>query len=96
MGTIATSLKLPLELKERLHEVAERCGQSPHAYMVAALLEKVGQDELAQRFLAEARAADRALQRAGNGYPAADVHDYIERKLAGSVAKRPGAKRWRG
>ena len=95
MGTTATSLKLPADLKERLHEIAERAGQSPHAYMVAALQEKVAQDELAQRFLSDARAADHALRRDGKGYPAADVHDYIERRLVGATAKRPAAKRWR-
>ena len=41
MGTTATSLKLPAELKERLQEIAERSGQSPHAYMLAALQERV-------------------------------------------------------
>jgi predicted transcriptional regulator len=95
MGTTATSLKLPADLKERLQEIAERSGQSPHAYMLVALQERVQQDEQAQRFLAEARAADRAMRRSGTGYAAAEVHDYIERRLAGKGAKRPGAKRWR-
>ena len=96
MTTTATSLKLPPDIKKRLQEIAERSGQSTHAYMLAALRERVMQDELAQRFLADARAADRALQRTGTGYAAAEVHDYIERRLAGKAAKRPTVKRWRG
>ena len=95
MATTATSLKLPADLKERLQEIAERSGQSTHAYMLAALQERVRQDELAQRFVADARAADRAMQRTGVGYPSAEVHDYIERRLGGKAAKRPAVRRWR-
>ncbi len=53
-------------------------------------------DELAQRFLAEARAADRAMQRTRTGYAAAEVHDWLERRLAGKPAPRPRARKWRG
>jgi predicted transcriptional regulator len=95
MPTAPTSLKLPASLKERLHEVADRKGQTPHTYMINALEDRVTQDELAQRFRQEARAADKAMQRSGKGYAADEVHAYIEAHLAGKKAKRPRARLWR-
>lgn len=95
MPTVATSLKLPPALKERLHEVADRAGQTPHTYMITALEERVTQDELAQQFRRDARAADKAMQRSGKGYTASDVHAYIEARLAGKKVKRPLARPWR-
>jgi predicted transcriptional regulator len=95
VATTATSLKLPAELKERLADVAERSGQSPHAYMVKALEDRIAQDELAEQFLADAIVADRQMRRSGKGYAANALHRYIAARLAAKNPKRPRARRWR-
>jgi predicted transcriptional regulator len=95
MAITATSLKLPAELKNRLAEIAQRSGQTAHAYMISALQERVQQDERAQRFLRDANAADKAMLRSGNGFAAADVHAYVAQLVAGRKSKRPAARNWR-
>ncbi len=92
MALAATSLKLPAELKNRLAEIAQRSGQTPHAYMLSALEERVQQDERAQQFLRDATAADKAMLRSGKGYPAKDVHAYAAHLVAGTRPKRPRAR----
>ncbi len=92
---VATSLKLSAALKERLRAVAGRTGQTPHTYMITALEDRVTQDELAQRFRAEARRADKAMQQSGRGYAADEVHAYIDARLAGKKTTRPRARQWR-
>ncbi len=95
MTTVATSLKLPAALKDRLVEIAERSGQTPHAYMLLALEDRVQQDERAREFRRDAIAADKAMARSGKGYPAKEVHAYIADLVAGKKARRPPARAWR-
>ena len=95
MPQIATSLKLPGDLKERLDLLAQACGASPHAYMLSALQAHAERAELAQQFLQDAIAVDDAMQKSGKGYLAADVHAYIAERAKGTKAKRPRAKSWR-
>ncbi len=47
MAQIATSLKLPGELKERLDHLAKERGSSAHAYMLSALQAHAERTELA-------------------------------------------------
>ena len=96
MATVATSVKLPSELKARIDELARRSGKSPHAYVLTALEEHVARSELADRFLQDAIAADEEMQRSGTGYEAAQVHAYVAAKVRGKKATRPRARRWRG
>jgi predicted transcriptional regulator len=95
MATVATSVKVPGELKARIDELARRSGKSPHAYVLAALEEHVARTELAEQFLQDAIAADEEMQRSGIGYEAAQVHDYVAAKVRGKKATRPRATRWR-
>ena len=96
MATVATSLKLPIELKARIDRLAQLSGRSPHAFVLAALEEHVTRFELAQQFLEDAVAADEQMQTSGTGYEAAEVHAYVTAKAQGKKVKRPRAKRWRG
>ena len=49
-----TSLKLPAELKQRIHSLVEGTGRSAHAFMVEAIEGAVSREELRRRFGAEA------------------------------------------
>ena len=48
-----------------------------------------------QQFLADARAAEERMQRAGTGYAAADVYGYLEARVAGRRKARPKPVSWR-
>ena len=95
MPTVATSLKLPGELKARIEKLAGKSGKSAHAFVLAALEEHVIRSELAEQFLEDAVAADEDMQRTGVGHDASEVHAYLVAKAQGKKVRRPRAKRWR-
>jgi predicted transcriptional regulator len=95
MSAIATSLKLPKSLKDRISRLARQAGESPHALMVRLLEEKVQAAERFEAFLADARQADARMQESGKGYLSSDVHGYLEARLAGRKTRRPKPAQWR-
>jgi predicted transcriptional regulator len=95
MPPVATSLKIPSELKSRIDKLAVKSGKSTHAFVLSALEQYVSLSELSDQFLEDAVAADEAMQRSGLGYDATDVHAYVTAKSRGKPARRPRAKRWR-
>ena len=95
MPLVATSLKLPRTLKTRIVRLARRAGTSPHAFMLALLENQVQAAERFEQFVAEARQADQRMQETGQGYVAADVHGYLEARIAGRKATRPKPAQWR-
>lgn len=96
MPPVATSLRLPKTLKSRIARLARRAGESPHALMLRLLETQVQAAERFEQFLADARVADREMQESGQGYAAADVHDYLRARSAGGKAARPKPAQWRG
>ena len=95
MSLTATSLKLPKDLKQRIDRLARRSGESPHAYMLRLLQERVDAAERFEKFVAEAREADEHMQRTGTGYRAADVYGYLEARIEGRRKARPKPLSWR-
>lgn len=95
LALVATSLKLPAELKKRLARIAEQAGESPHALMVRALERHAEQAELYAGFLADADAADVEMRSSGVGYALDDVREYFSLKARGKPARRPRPVRWR-
>jgi predicted transcriptional regulator len=84
-----TSIKLPDDLKDRLGKVAQRVEQTPHAYMVQAITEKVERDEKWQDFLAAAEESQEEFKRTGILYRFEDVKKYIAAKAQGKKVRRP-------
>ena len=95
MPLVATSLKLPKTLKSRIARLAKRAGESPHAFMLQLLEKQIQAVERFEQFVADARQADQHMQESGQGYAAADVHSYLEAKIAGRKATRPKPAQWR-
>ena len=95
MPTVATSLKIPGDLKTRIEKLAQKTGKTTHAFVLSALEEYVSRTELSEQFLEEAIAADERMQRSGLGYDVSEVHAYVTAKVQGKRARRPRAKRWR-
>lgn len=92
----ATSLKLPRALKTRIDAIAKTSGTTAHAFMVEALAREADRIERYEAFVEDAVRAERAMERTGTYYDAADVFRYMEARAAGRVPKRPKAKTWRG
>lgn len=95
MPLVATSLKLPKTLKSRILHLAKRAGESPHSFMLRLLETQVQAVERFEQFIADAQQADQCMQESGRGYAAADVHGYLEAKIAGRKTPRPKPARWR-
>ena len=87
--TNTTSLKIPEELKERVATVAQGVAQTPHAYMVDAIAEKVARDERRQEFLASARESSLHFKRTGAAYAIEDVERYILARARGDKPPKP-------
>jgi predicted transcriptional regulator len=94
MGT--TTLKLPDELKERVADVVDGTGKSPHAFMVEAIEQQTRLAEQRKSFVADALKAREHAMRTGKAYSFEDVKRYYTARLTGKPAKRPRLKRWHG
>jgi predicted transcriptional regulator len=94
MADFGTSLKLPKDLKSRIARLAKRSGQSPHAFMLQMLEERVEDAERFERLIEDAREADRHMQETGKGFAADDVHEYLQAKVEGRAVGRPKPVRW--
>lgn len=86
-----TSLKLSETLKEKIASMAREVAQTPHAYMVQAISEKVARDERRGDFVASAERAEKDFQRSGAAYAHEDVWRYIRARAAGKKGRRPRA-----
>lgn len=90
-----TSLKLPEALKNRIASAAKAKGTSPHAFMLDAVERMTVAAERRAAFVDEAMAARNDMLLSGTGYPADDVHAYLEDRLRGEGVSRPKAVSWR-
>ena len=90
-----TSLKLPVELKQRAADAAEKLGISPHAFMVNAIDQAATAAEQRASFIADARSAREDMLASGKGYDADEVHAYLKARIAGNKAVKPKARPWR-
>lgn len=90
-----TSLKLPEELKNRVVGAAKAKGTSPHAFMLDAIERMTSAAERRTIFVDEAMEARNDMLPSGMGYPASDVHAYLEGRLRGEKVSRPKAVSWR-
>lgn len=84
-----TSLKLPEDLKERIASLTHGVAQTPHAYMVEAIAEKVVRDEKRRDFLESARKSSEHFKRTGIAYAHDDVMRYFIEKAAGKKPAKP-------
>ena len=75
--TVATSLKLPAELKAAIDEDARRQGLSSHAYMVRTLADAAERSRLREQFTQDALAAEQDMLATGLGHSLDDVRGYF-------------------
>ena len=84
-----TSLKLPEELKEKILDLAQGVAQTPHAYMVEAIAQRVARDEMRRSFVEDAKRSLAQFERTGTAYRSEDVHRYVLDKVTGRKPRRP-------
>jgi len=90
-ATVATSLKLPAELKAAIDDDARRQGLSSHAYMVRTLAEAAQRARLREQFTQDALAAEREMRATGLGHEWEDVRAYFAQmaEFRAGRAERP-------
>ena len=88
-----TTIRLEDDLKARVAAAAERCGKSPHAFILEAIEQTVEASESEAEFrqLAETRWA--RLLETGKSVPLAEARAYLEARVAGTSAARPASRR---
>ena len=91
--SVATTLKLPEELKSRITRLAKQSKKSAHSLMIEALEREVSREERMQAFVREALAADAEIEAGADVYRAEDVHDWLDRLATKRKAAPP--KPWR-
>ena len=84
-----TSLKLPDELKEKISTLAHGVAQTPHAYMVEAIAERVARDEKRRSFLEDARRSQEEVARTGAVYAHEDVMRWFRASATGKKIRKP-------
>lgn len=84
-----TSLKIPDELKEKISTLAQGVAQTPHAYMVEAIAEKVARDEKRRSFLDDAKRSQEEVARTSTVYAHADVMRWFRARATGKKAAKP-------
>ena len=87
-ATVATSLKLPAELKTALDEDARKQGLSVHAYMVKTLAEATERTRQREQFTQDALAAEQDMLARG-AYDLAEARKYFQARLRGEQPERP-------
>lgn len=91
-----TSLKLPEDLKQLAAAAARTQGITPHAFMVNAIRAAATAAEKRAGFVADALAAKAETLESGQGYAAAEVHDYLRaRAQAKPAPPKPRIRSWR-
>ena len=94
MPNVATSLKIPPELKARVDAAAEAAGKSAHAFMIEAIEIETSRAERHDAFVAEALEAEAEMEQTGRYYAAEDVFRYVRARAEGKRARRPKPKVW--
>ncbi|MFM7273626.1 MAG: CopG family ribbon-helix-helix protein [Gammaproteobacteria bacterium] len=84
-----TTIRLPPELRARIHALAEQSGRSAHSVIIEAIERHAEHEERMLRLVAEAREADEQLDRLRELYGADDVHAWLERLARSGASERP-------
>lgn len=86
---MAVSLRVPPEVKRKAERLAQAQDTTAHAFMVAAIREKVEAEEAKAEFHAEARRRLARMKRTGMGIPADEVRAYFHELAAGGNPQPP-------
>jgi predicted transcriptional regulator len=99
--SVATSLKLPAELKSQIDETARKAGLTAHAFMVKTLVDAARRAQLREQFQLDALDALKQTEDTGLAYAFDDVKDYLAQRAAwqkgaAPAPTRPDLRPWAG
>ena len=94
--SIATSLKLPPELKAQVDETARKSGTTAHAFMVKAISDTTRRAQQREQFDIDTQEALADVERTGLAYRSEDLLAYYEARSRGENPPKPELKAWRG
>jgi predicted transcriptional regulator len=77
---MAVSLRIPEKTKRRVEKLARKRDTTAHAFMIAAIEE---------RLIAEETRAAFEFRKTGKGIPAEEVFNYLRKRVQGKPATRP-------
>lgn len=84
-----TSIKLPVELRDRLQQLAKIRKRTPHSLMIQALETYVTREEQRETLRQEARAAHDEFMLTGLHVTAEEADDWLAELEAGNDAELP-------
>ena len=87
--SVPASVKLPIELKERLKNLAEARKQSAHAVMLQAIESYVEREEKREAFRQEGIAAWEEYQRTGLHLTGEEVDTWLKELAKGKYVEPP-------
>ena len=88
-----TTIRLPPELRARIHALAEQSGRSAHSFILEAVERHADYEEQMRSLVTAAIDADAQIDRTNEVYRADDVHAWVARIARGTATDRP--KPWR-
>jgi predicted transcriptional regulator len=88
-----TTIRLSEEMKVRVAQAAERAGTTSHNFILQAIAEKTGMDELNADFSAVAQQRYADVIASGKTIPWSEAKDYLVKRIAGGSVKRPVARK---
>lgn len=84
-----TTIRLPLDLRERVAAAAERAGTSSHNYILEAIAERARYDDARRDFEVTAEERFAGIVATGKSIPWKDMRRYLEVRASGSKAVKP-------
>ena len=91
---MATSIKIPEDLKKRIARAVKGTDQSAHAFMVEAIRQETDRAEKRRAFVADAYAARAQFRLSGTGYALAEVRSHYRAKLQGGNPRKAKLRSW--
>jgi predicted transcriptional regulator len=92
---MATSIKLPEDLKKRVARAVKGTDQSAHAFMVEAIRQETERAEKRRKFVADAYTALAEFERDGMGYALSEITAHYQARLQGKKSRKPKLRAWR-
>ncbi len=94
--SVATSIKLPAELKAQIEETAKKTGLSAHAFMVKTLADATQRHRLKEQFQQDAIDSLEEVQASGLAYDWDEVKAYLKARAIDRSTPRPPLRPWHG
>ena len=87
------SLRISEKTKQRVEKLARVRDTTAHAFMIAAIEDRLAAEETRAAFLAEAEKRAAGFRKTGKGIPVEEVFEYLRKRVQGKPAIRPKARK---